>query len=240
MGRAAERKELPQCEIVGLELRPMDARQMYQVQVGAAEGLGWEDAAVHRQDDGALIGDAGRVAHPHHLDRCAALAAQLQFLGCDKILGERRPLVTHQRAEPRQFVAQRDRPLEGGAVGLVELIPPGSELGDEIPPHGPQPIAAADRIAQAVRRRKVHKREPRRKVDLPAERPKEELPQIEREPLVQRHDEELPRIAMRLSQKGVDLRGKERRQGGPFGKFAETQPLARITPFDHTDSSDKR
>ena len=125
VGRAAEGEKLPQGEIVRLVLGPVDARQMDQVQVGAAEGLSREDAAVHRQDDGAPIGDAGRVAQPHHLDRCAAPAVQPQFLCGDEVLGERRPLITHERAEPLQFVAQRDRPLERGTVGLVEFVPPG-------------------------------------------------------------------------------------------------------------------
>ena len=136
-------------EIVRLVLGPVDARQMDQVQVGAAEGLLREDAAVHRQDDGAPIGDAGRVAQPHHLDRSAAPAVQPQLLCGDEVLGERRPLIPHERTEPLQLVAERDRPLEGGTVGLVEFVPPAGELGDEVPPHSRQPFAAADRLAQA-------------------------------------------------------------------------------------------
>ncbi len=176
---APEGKKLPQGEIVRLVLRPVDARQMDQVQVGAAEGLSREDAAVHRQDDGALIGDAGRVAQPHHLYRCAALAAQPQFLCSDEVLGDDRPVVAHERAETIQFVAQRNRPLECGMVGLVEFAPPGGELGDEIPPNSRQLLRAADRLAQAVRSREVGEGEPRRKVDLSAERTEEEFPQIE-------------------------------------------------------------
>jgi len=69
VGRSAEGQKLPQFEIVGLELRPVDARQMDLVQIGAVEGLSREDAAVHRQEDGSFIGDTGRIAQPYHLDR---------------------------------------------------------------------------------------------------------------------------------------------------------------------------
>ena len=123
---------------------------------------------------------------------------QPQFFYGNEMLGKRQPLILHQWAEPVQFVTQRDRRFECGTVGPVHFIPPGGELGDKIPPHGYQPFPAADRRAQAVCRREVCKGKPRRKVHLPAERLKEQFPQIEREPLVQRHDEELFRIAPRL------------------------------------------
>jgi len=79
VGRAAEGEKLAQRQVVRLELRPVNARHVDQVQIGAAEGPSGEDAAVHRQDHGAMVGDARGIPHADHLDRRAARAVKMQL-----------------------------------------------------------------------------------------------------------------------------------------------------------------
>lgn len=239
VGAPSEGEKLPQGQIVRLVLGPVEARQVDQVQVGAAEGLLREDAAVHGQDHGAAVGDAGRVAQAHHLDRGAPPAVEPELLDADEVLRQGRPGVSHERPEPLQLIAEGDRRLEGGMVRLVEFCPPGGEFGDEVAAHGGEPLFAQDRLSQALRSREVGEGEPGGEVDLSAQGAEEEFPEVEGEPLVQGHDEELLPVVLRPAQKGVDLLAKEGGQAGPFGKLGKGEPCVSDAPLSDADPPDE-
>ena len=64
------------------------------------------------------------------------------------------------------------------------------------------------------------------KLTCDAQGAKEELPEVEGEPLVQGDDEELLAVVPRGAQKGVDLLGQKRGQACPLGEFRKGEPLA--------------